>query len=160
MSNHAIKVYSNRDKFLNLSHNLPNQIRTNKQLRLYSTLTNGKEINRARFYSSSSLAPLRSSAKFSFVNPWFISGLTDAEGSFVCIVRKSEGHRLGWRVEVIFQIGLHKKDLELLKLIQAYFDGIGTIDTSSSSKTNMCAFRVSSLKQILNKIIPLRLAPW
>lgn len=85
--------------------------------------------------------------------------MTDAEGSFVCIVRKSEGHRLGWRVEVIFQIGLHKKDLELLNLIQAYFDGIGTIDASSSSKTNMCAFRVSSLKQILNKIIPLRLAP-
>lgn len=160
MSNHAIKVYSNRENFFNLSHNLPNQIRTNKQLRLYSTLTNGKEKNRARFYSSSSLAPLRSSAKFSFVNPWFISGLTDAEGSFVCIVRKSEGHRLGWRVEVIFQIGLHKKDLELLNLIQAYFDGIGTIDASSSSKTNMCAFRVSSLKQILNKIIPLRLAPW
>lgn len=85
--------------------------------------------------------------------------MTDAEGSFVCIVRKSEGHRLGWWVEVIFQIvagcaAVHKKDLELLKLIQAYFDGIGTIDTSSSSKTNMCAFRVSSLKQILNKIIP------
>jgi len=77
--------------------------------------------------------------------------LTDAEGSFVCIERKSAGHKLGWRVEVIFQIGLHKKDLELLKLIQAYFDRIGIIVTNSN---DMCAFRVSSPKQILNKIIP------
>jgi len=54
-------------------------------------------------------------------------------------------------VEIIFQIGLHKKDLELLKLIQAYFDGIGIIVTNSN---DMCTFRVSSPKQILNKIIP------
>lgn len=29
-NNHAIKVYSNREKFFSLSHNLPNQIRINK----------------------------------------------------------------------------------------------------------------------------------
>ena len=149
MNNHAIKVYSNRDKFFALSHNLPNQIRTNKQSRLFSTITNEKEKYLARFYSTSSFAQRQ--AINSNLNPFFITGLTDAEGSFVCIVRKSAGHRLGWRVEVIFQIGLHKKDLELLKLIQAYFDGIGIIVTYSN---DMCAFRVSSPKQILNKIIP------
>lgn len=37
-----VKVYSNRDK-KNLSHNLPNQIRTNKHLGLYPI---------ARFYST------------------------------------------------------------------------------------------------------------
>ena len=54
-------------------------------------------------------------------------------------------------MEVVFQIGLHKKDLELLKLIQAFFGGIGVISTSPNY---MCAFKVTSLKQILNKIIP------
>jgi len=34
--------------------------------------------------------------------------------------RKSTGHRLRWRAEVVFQIALHKKDLELLKQIQAF----------------------------------------
>ena len=56
-------------------------------------------------------------------------------------------------MEIVFQIALHKKDLELLKQIQAFFGGIGTI--SSNSTEGMCAFRVTSPKQILNKIIPL-----
>jgi LAGLIDADG endonuclease len=87
---------------------------------------------------------------------WFLTGLTDAEASFSCTVRKSAGHRLGWRVEVVFQIGLHKKDLELLKLIQAFFGGIGGI----THWNDMCAFKVSSPKQILNQIIPHFYNPW
>jgi hypothetical protein len=59
-------------------------------------------------------------------------------------------------VEIVFQIALHKKDLELLKQIQAFFGGIGTISTSP---TGMCAFRVTSSKQILDKIIPLHFVP-
>lgn len=54
-------------------------------------------------------------------------------------------------MEVVFQIALHKKDLELLKLIQAFFGGIGVISTSPN---DMCAFKVTSIKQILNQIIP------
>lgn len=52
-------------------------------------------------------------------------------------------------MEIVFP--LHNKDLELLKLIQAFFGGIGVISTSLNG---MCAFKVTSLKQILNQIIP------
>ena len=76
--------------------------------------------------------------------------MTDAEGCFVCIIKKSPGYRLGWRVEVVFQIALHKKDLELLNFLKAYFGGAGTIAKSSE----MCAFRVTSLEQITNIILP------
>jgi hypothetical protein len=65
------------------------------------------------------------------LNPFFVTGLSDAEGSFVCIIKRSVGHRLKWRVETVFQIGLHKKDLELLKQIQNFFGGIGVISTNS-----------------------------
>jgi hypothetical protein len=58
---------------------------------------------------------------------------------------KSSGHRLRWRAVVVFQIALHKKDLELLKQIQAFFGGIGIIANSSNG---MCAFRVTYPKQI------------
>ena len=53
-----------------------------------------------RFYSSYSITSAEPSdpAIFSGLNPFFITGLTDAEGSFVCIIRKSAGRRLGWRV--------------------------------------------------------------
>lgn len=55
-------------------------------------------------------------------------------------------------VEVVFQIGLHKKDFNLLKIIKAYFNDVGII--SESNKENMCAFRVSSPKHILEYILP------
>lgn len=136
-------MYSNRDKN-NLSHNFPNQIRTNKHSGLYSI---------TRFYSTYSYTH----DIVSNLNPFFVTGLTDAEGTFVCIVKKSAGHRLKWRVEIVFQIALHKKDLNLLKQIQAFFGGIGNISTDSAG---MCAFKVTSSKQILNKIIPLPFGAW
>lgn len=55
---------------------------------------------------------------------------------------------MGWRVEVIFQIGLHQKDLDLLKAIQAYFvspAGIG-IGSIVKADKDMYAFKVTSLK--------------
>jgi hypothetical protein len=108
-------VYSNRDKFCFLSHNLPNQIRT-KNIQVQIRLIEKTKIIKARLYSTSPTDTIINS-----LNPFFITGLTDAEGSFACIIRKSTGHRLRWRAEVVFQIALHKKDLELLKQIQAFF---------------------------------------
>lgn len=101
----------------------------------------------SRYYSTSHVRNTNNNK----LNPFFITGITDAEGTFSCIIRKSVGHRLGWRVEVIYQIGLHKKDLELLKEIQAFYGGIGLITKPSK---NMCAFRVSSLKELSEKIFP------
>ena len=68
-----------------------------------SDFTNRKtKIIKARLYSTSSTI-------INSLNPFFITGLTDAEGSLVCIIRKSTGHRLRWRAVVVFQIALHKK---------------------------------------------------
>nr|AMX22268.1 LAGLIDADG endonuclease [Cryphonectria parasitica] len=85
------------------------------------------------------------------LNPFFITGLTDAEGSFVSIVRMNSSYRQGWRVDVLFQIGLHQKDLELLKSIKAYFGGTGSIVKADKG---MYTLRISSLKDILTYIIP------
>ena len=85
------------------------------------------------------------------ISPWFISGFADAEGSLVVIVRKNNKFRLGWRVEIVFRIGLHKRDLALLEQIQAYFGGIGSIVKQGK---DVVAYRVSSHKDILNYILP------
>jgi len=85
------------------------------------------------------------------LKPFFITGLTDAEGTFVTIVRKNINSRHGWRVDVVFQIGMHIRDLELLKLVQTYFGGIGSIVKPTQ---DMCTFRVSSPEQIFQKILP------
>lgn len=88
---------------------------------------------------------------FDLLSPWFVSGFVDAEGSFVAIVRKNANSRLGWRVETVFRIGLHKRDLALLKQIQTYFGGVGSIVKQGE---DIYAYRVSSLKDILFHILP------
>jgi hypothetical protein len=48
--------------------------------------------NSVLYYSTSRVESKNSNNVF---DPYFISGIVDGEGSFVCIVRKSNGHRLG-----------------------------------------------------------------
>lgn len=83
------------------------------------------------------------------INPWFITGFSDAEGCFMLSVIKAPLLRVGWRIIPSFQIGLHKRDEELLNNIKAYFGGKGSI--TRSSETSL-AFRVFSLEH-LEKII-------
>jgi hypothetical protein len=69
--------------------------------RLFSTSLNSNNLN----------------AKNSKLNPWFISGFTDAEASFIIKIAQTTS-RLGWSVKPAYVIHLHKRDLELLKKIQ------------------------------------------
>lgn len=43
-------------------------------------------------------------------------------------IKKDSKLRIGWKVESCFQIALHERDEELLKLLQAYFKGIGKMN--------------------------------
>lgn len=140
----AIKVYSN---WFDKNHSvkvLPNQIIPQiKYSTLYAPLRNFKN----PLISYKSYSTKSESGNFCF-NPWFITGLTDAEGTVS--VRVNQTSRLRWRVALAFQIGLHKKDIELLERVKAYFGDIGTIVSFS----DMCAFSVSSPEQIFKKILP------
>jgi len=49
-----------------------------------------------------------STSSIIIVNPWTWSGLIDGEGSFTIIIDKNKVRKLGWRVQLKFQIGLHK----------------------------------------------------
>ena len=66
------------------------------------------------------------------LNPWFITGFVDAEVSFMVSILKSSTYRTGWEVQLSFQIKLHKRDLVLLKNIQASLGGIGRISFVAS----------------------------
>ena len=78
------------------------------------------------------------------VNPWFFTGLIDAEGSFSVIVDQSKTHKMGWRVQAKFQMGLHKRDLTLLLQLK---QGVVTIhENSSLKKVN---YSIESKKDIL-----------
>lgn len=85
------------------------------------------------------------------LDPWYLTGFTDGEGSFSISIREFPNFKAGWKVEPRFTIGLHKRDLPLLKLIQYTFGGIGTI---SSQGSGAYSWRVSSLNDLVKVIIP------
>ena len=60
------------------------------------------------------------------LNPWFLTGFSDAESSFSILIQPNLKYKTKWRVKAVFAIGLHKKDIYLLKIIQAYL-GVGKI---------------------------------
>ena len=85
------------------------------------------------------------------LDPWFISGFIDAEGSFIIQVRKLPRNRTGWRVEARFKITLHKKDLAVLEKLQAYFNGAGKIVKSGK---NTLSYEIRSLEEINYVVLP------
>ena len=84
------------------------------------------------------------------LNPWFVTGLADSEGTFTVMIDQNQKRTLGWRVQAKFQIGLHERDLALLLQVQQFFGGIGSIGQSGS----MVFYSVSSVKDLTNTIIP------
>lgn len=78
-------------------------------------------------------------------NPWFITGFSDAEASFMVLMNKNSKVKLGFQIQVCFQIGLHKKDRVLLEMIQFYFKGVGIINKQGE---DLVQYRVTSLKDL------------
>ena len=110
---------------------------------LLTTKSRGFE-NPRRFYSTKATIPC-DYVKKKYLEPWFVTGFSDAESCFVITIRENPGCNLGWAVGVAFQISLHLKDKEILNELEAFFGGIG----SNKQGTNKWTLSVASLKDIL-----------
>ena len=86
------------------------------------------------------------------LNPWFVSGLIDGEGTFYISIRKDNEYNLGWQIGAEFQIQLHKRDLNLLLQMQDFFSGTGSINISKTRQS--VTYSVKSIKNITTIIIP------
>ena len=85
-------------------------------------------------------------------NPLFITGLFDAEGSFVTTVLNNSRYKTGWNVQARIQIKMHERDRALIQSIQDFFGGIGYV--SKPNNTSTVEFRVTTIKDIVDVIIP------
>ena len=92
------------------------------------------------------------SHKLPCLDPWFITGLVDAEGCFRISIIKDTRTKTGWQVFCNFQIDLHIRDLTLLQQIQTYFGGYGGIYTKTGGVGYI--YKISSLSHITEVIIP------
>lgn len=78
------------------------------------------------------------------LNPWWISGFCDAESSFSMFINKSDTTKIGFTVSPCFNITLHIRDLDTLKAIQVFFNGIGKITTTNK----FASYRVRSRTEL------------
>lgn len=87
------------------------------------------------------------------LNPNFISGLVDAEGSFMISVRqRSQLKKDSWIVQASLQIRMNSKDLALLVLVQRFFKGLGSL--SHSKQTNTVTYSITKLSDFVKIVIP------
>ena len=78
------------------------------------------------------------------INPWFISGFTDGEGSFSMSIVANQKSKTGWVVQLVYKIALSKKDLFLLENIKNFFK-VGKIYKHG---TESVQFQVESVKDL------------
>jgi len=80
-----------------------------------------------KIYYTTLVAPQPKITSFSgSLNPFFITGFTDAEGCFQVQVNSSKTTKIGFTVQVKFLICIDQKDKIILEKIKSYF-GIGNI---------------------------------
>nr|QBM09656.1 hypothetical protein [Dactylella sp.] len=78
------------------------------------------------------------------MNPWFITGFSDGEASFIVYVQKSKNVKIGWVTWLAFEINIMKKDLSILESIMSYL-GVGKIYHKSNGS---CVYNVRSIEEI------------
>nr|QCW06913.1 hypothetical protein [Drechslerella brochopaga] len=97
--------------------------------------------NSKRSYSSLT-NPLDNS--LSNLNPWYFTGFSDGESNFTVRISQKNSTNIGWVVQPVFQICLHKKDFNLLEEIRTFL-GVGEI---YNHQKESCNYVVQSLKGI------------
>lgn len=105
-----------------------------------------------REYCSYSKARTYSTANPGSLDPEWVTGFTDAEGSFVVSLTKRENGQD--RVKVSFEILLHLKDIVTLYKIQSFL-GCGVISKlAENSSYPKCSFKVNAIDDLVRIVIP------
>lgn len=82
-------------------------------------------------------------------HPWFVTGLTDAEGTFALGFYKSNDYRMGYQIQTIFKIAMHKKDYDVSDAIQKFF-GLGRITKHGDTTLQYTVKSLSDLQVIIS----------
>ena len=90
---------------------------------IYNTATTTTTMNLTQYIDP----PVFRGESISSLHPGFITGFLDAEWNFYIKIVKSSTITTGYSVQLTFGLILHAKDLALLRLIQAVFNGVGNI---------------------------------
>lgn len=84
------------------------------------------------------------------LNPFWLTGFTDAEGSFIISVYKRSDSK-NWQINPSFELWLNSKDTKTLQELKDFF-GVGIISTRNTR--NVSSFTVTKINDLVNVIIP------
>ena len=109
---HSIKMRNNSSLFTLKDK----EIKTKNKIRTYCTSENRKNIK---------------------LNPWFVTGLSDGDGSLYITMRKDSTCRFGFSISLEYKVvaGVNPLNLKLLELVQSFFKGVGIIKTRTLTNT-------------------------
>lgn len=82
------------------------------------------------------------------INPWFITGFSDGEASFILYIQKTNNTKIGWASWLSFEINLKDKDLCILKGIKSYL-GVGKIYHKSNGTCVYCVRSYDDISVII-----------
>ena len=88
----------------------------------------------------------------STIDPWWFSGFIDGEGSFILSITENNKLKLGWNVQLFFQLTLHEKDKYILDQIKNFFAGDGKIYRSGSNLLQYRVFTKKDLQVIISHV--------
>ncbi len=83
------------------------------------------------------------------LDPWWITGFTDAEGSFGLYLYKNSKFKTGWHAYLVFSISLHEKDRDILSQILNFFS-FGGIHNHGSNSLNYTVKSLNELQIIID----------
>ena len=90
----------------------------------------------------------------STVNPWWIVGIVDGEGNFSVEIARNDTMKLGYQVNLNFNVTQHNRNRIILDKCFDYFGGnVGGIRTNNKT-TGVMMWRVRDRKQIRDIILP------
>jgi len=123
-----------------------------KTLQLRCTLMDFERYYQTRFPSKQKIRTFSTSSLKNKLNPWLVTGIIDAEGTFCTTIYKNKAYKTGWVVRSFFEIGLNQRDSSVIYQLKDFFEGIGTI--SLDKKANVLKYSTASLKDLSSIVIP------
>jgi len=96
------------------------------------------------------IAAIRPIITTTSINPYWLSGFAAGDGSFCVSLPRRAKQLLGFQVSPTFELKQHIRDIVLIKLIQEFFNGSGSITINR----DYIGYKIGALGHLNNLVIP------
>lgn len=86
------------------------------------------------------------------LEPWWITGITDSEGSFTCYIKNNDKTLTNYSVTLEYKVTQKEHSESILYDLKSFFDTGSVVIDNRKSETKK--YHVTSIKSIVEKVIP------